>query len=179
MKNHIISLAEARFAALRVRLISLAEVRFAALCASHLRLLAGGALANYLKLTALRPLGFSRTSPYRSKLLTALHEKSPALRAELQIVCGEREIRTPDTLLGYTRFPGVPLKPLEHLSNNPVSSETECKYTKNPLITTFPASVFQYMPQSCAIRAESECSEGNEARIGRSRCSGLPGGLSR
>ena len=127
----------------------------------------------------LTALGFFRTSPYRSEFLTSLYGKSPALRAELQIVCGEREIRTPDTLLGYTRFPGVPLKPLEHLSNNPVSSETECKYTKNPLITTFPASVFQYMPQSCAIRAESECSEGNEARIGRSRCSGLPGGLSR
>ena len=41
-------------------------------------LLAGGALANDLKLTALRPLGFSRTSPYRSKLLTALHEKKPS-----------------------------------------------------------------------------------------------------
>ena len=31
-------------------------------------------------------------------------------------VCGETEIRTRDTLLEYTRFPGVPLKPLEHLS---------------------------------------------------------------
>ena len=51
--------------------------------------LAAGALANYLKLTALRPLSFFRTSPYRSKLLTAWHEKSPALCAELQIVCGE------------------------------------------------------------------------------------------
>ena len=30
--------------------------------------------------------------------------------------CGETEIRTRDTLLEYTRFPGVPLKPLEHLS---------------------------------------------------------------
>ena len=30
--------------------------------------------------------------------------------------CGERGIRTPDTLLTYTRFPGVPLQPLEHLS---------------------------------------------------------------
>ncbi len=29
---------------------------------------------------------------------------------------GESEIRTRDTLLGYTRFPGVPLQPLEHLS---------------------------------------------------------------
>ena len=30
--------------------------------------------------------------------------------------CGVRGIRTPDTLLGYTRFPGVPLQPLEHHS---------------------------------------------------------------
>ena len=32
------------------------------------------------------------------------------------VYCGETGIRTPDTLLGYTRFPGVPLQPLEHLS---------------------------------------------------------------
>ena len=32
------------------------------------------------------------------------------------LVCGEKGIRTLDTLLEYTRFPGVPLKPLEHLS---------------------------------------------------------------
>ncbi len=31
-------------------------------------------------------------------------------------VCGEGGIRTRDTLLRYTRFPGVPLQPLEHLS---------------------------------------------------------------
>ena len=30
--------------------------------------------------------------------------------------CGERGIRTPETLLTFTRFPGVPLQPLEHLS---------------------------------------------------------------
>ena len=30
--------------------------------------------------------------------------------------CGVRGIRTPDTLLTYTRFPGVPLQPLEHHS---------------------------------------------------------------
>ena len=29
---------------------------------------------------------------------------------------GVTEIRTRDTLLGYTRFPGVPLQPLEHHS---------------------------------------------------------------
>ena len=31
-------------------------------------------------------------------------------------LCGERGIRTPETLLTFTRFPGVPLQPLEHLS---------------------------------------------------------------
>ena len=31
-------------------------------------------------------------------------------------ICGEKGIRTPGTLLEYTRFPSVPLKPLEHLS---------------------------------------------------------------
>ena len=29
---------------------------------------------------------------------------------------GEEGIRTPGTLLEFTRFPSVPLKPLEHLS---------------------------------------------------------------
>ncbi len=36
----------------------------------------------------------------------------------LTIYCGVRGIRTPDTLLGYTRFPGVPLQPLEHHSKD-------------------------------------------------------------
>ena len=35
----------------------------------------------------------------------------------LKPLCGERGIRTPETLLTFTRFPGVPLQPLEHLSN--------------------------------------------------------------
>ncbi len=34
------------------------------------------------------------------------------------MLCGERGIRTPGTLLRYTRFPGVPIKPLLHLSKN-------------------------------------------------------------
>ena len=74
-----------------------------------------GALANYLKLTAFRPLGFSRTSPYRSKLLTALHEKSPALCAELQIVCGEGGIRTPGAFQ-LNSFQDCRNRPLYHLS---------------------------------------------------------------
>ena len=38
----------------------------------------------------------------------------------IQNVCGESGIRTRDTLLAYTRFPGVPLQPLEHLSSKNV-----------------------------------------------------------
>ena len=34
----------------------------------------------------------------------------------IRIYSGESGIRTRDTLLAYTRFPGVPLQPLEHLS---------------------------------------------------------------
>ena len=30
--------------------------------------------------------------------------------------CGEGGIRTRETLLAFTHFPGVPLQPLEHLS---------------------------------------------------------------
>ena len=132
VKNHIISLAEGEICRTAcvahlltggrdlphcVRHISgsLPEARFATLRVSHLLLLAGGALANYLKLTALRPLGFSRTSPYRSKLLTALHEKSPALCAELQIVCGEGGIRTPGAFQ-LNSFQDCRNRPLYHLS---------------------------------------------------------------
>ena len=38
-------------------------------------------------------------------------------RMLLHPLCGERGIRTPVPLLATTRFPGVPLKPLEHLSS--------------------------------------------------------------
>ena len=42
--------------------------------------------------------------------------KIPQLAAGVIWLCGERGIRTPGTLLRYTRFPGVPVKPLLHLS---------------------------------------------------------------
>ena len=35
---------------------------------------------------------------------------------ESHSTCGERGIRTPETVSPFTRFPGVPLQPLEHLS---------------------------------------------------------------
>ena len=52
-------------------------------------------------------LGFKRKEKCRNELTIS------KLR---HYYSGERGIRTPDTLLTYTRFPGVPLKPLEHLS---------------------------------------------------------------
>ena len=62
----------------------------------------------------------------------AMQQNSPVLSHQAAVLfCGEIGIRTRDTLLGYTRFPGVPLKPLEHLSKaSPV--KRECKYTNNP-----------------------------------------------
>ena len=37
-------------------------------------------------------------------------------------------IRTPDTFLTYTRFPGVPLQPLEHLSLSPPATYRVASY---------------------------------------------------
>ena len=45
---------------------------------------------------------------------------------ELQL-CGESEIRTREPVLPVTRFPGVPLQPLEHLSLMASLSECGCK----------------------------------------------------
>ena len=49
--------------------------------------------------------------------------------AHLSKSCGETGIRTPETLLEFTRFPGVPLQPLEHLSIACISTQRDCKST--------------------------------------------------
>ena len=38
------------------------------------------------------------------------------VRSYCMLPCGVRGIRTPEPLVTTTRFPGVPLQPLEHLS---------------------------------------------------------------
>ena len=54
--------------------------------------------------------------------------------------CGKKGIRTPDTLLTYTRFPGVPLQPLEHLSKGFTTwstiTENACKSRNKSTIHT-------------------------------------------
>ena len=53
----------------------------------------------------------------RPVYLTLLERKCTDYRVDNQcILRGASEIRTRDTLLAYTRFPGVPLQPLEHRS---------------------------------------------------------------
>ena len=47
---------------------------------------------------------------------------SPKICLLLGSSCGVTEIRTRDTLLAYTRFPGVPLQPLEHHSKKKLQS---------------------------------------------------------
>jgi hypothetical protein len=49
--------------------------------------------------------------------------------------CGESGIRTRDTLLAYTRFPGVPLQPLEHLSKKGDSFRKRVQITKKKSFT--------------------------------------------
>ena len=60
----------------------------------------------------IRPLGASGATTVRQNCT-----KNGLQVSVDHFLCGESEIRTRDTLLGYTRFPGVPLQPLEHLSN--------------------------------------------------------------
>ena len=62
----------------------------------------------------------------------------------LYILCGETGIRTPEPLWTVTRFPGVPLQPLEHLSKmwtntgffSPMFHKTVCKLRKKSELTT-------------------------------------------
>ena len=48
--------------------------------------------------------------------------------ARSKILCGETGIRTPETLLEFTRFPGVPLQPLEHLSSRSCALKIKIGY---------------------------------------------------
>ena len=47
-------------------------------------------------------------------------------RFESLYSCGKRGIRTPEPVSPVTRFPGVPLQPLEHLSNS-ISKNSDAK----------------------------------------------------
>ena len=57
------------------------------------------------------------------------------------ILCGETGIRTPETLLEFTRFPGVPLQPLEHLSFALLGAKLNIGYK----ITTFFANTQEFV----------------------------------
>ena len=67
----------------------------------------GGSLLNILKGAPITKIK-SRNGIDRIKIKLFLIEK---------FICGERGIRTLDTLSAYTHFPGVLLQPLGHLSN--------------------------------------------------------------
>ena len=81
-------------------------------CAPAGPLKSGMASGHYVPSVLFRCPPLTKTSFRR-----AGHQKSTAAALRCHsLICGETEIRTRDTLLEYTRFPGVPLKPLEHLS---------------------------------------------------------------
>ena len=60
--------------------------------------------------------GFSAPSALQASLKPEVQKKPHSKGMQPFFRCGEIGIRTRDTILSYTRFPGVPLKPLEHLS---------------------------------------------------------------
>ena len=92
----------------------------------HPLLLAGGALArchngvpmNYAAAAAILLM----SEPWASELAWALLLTKSASQSEADslnfscLSCGKKGIRTPEPVLPVTRFPGVPLQPLEHLS---------------------------------------------------------------
>ena len=69
-------------------------------------------------------------------------QKSDSMRKnikslEVLIMCGKDRIRTYETLQGFTRFPGVPLQPLEHLSlNNACKSNVFSRYSQAQVVKT-------------------------------------------
>ena len=71
------------------------------------------------------------------------------------MLCGEKGIRTPGTLLEYTRFPSVPLKPLEHLSNFFVDCKGKTKIrnikTKNQMENSDFAFAVVFSSISCVV----------------------------
>ena len=50
------------------------------------------------------------------RVLFGKEEGSRRLVRPFLLFCGKKGIRTPETLLGFTRFPGGPVQPLLHLS---------------------------------------------------------------
>ena len=85
---------------------------------------------------------------------------------------GKRGIRTPDTLLAYTRFPGVPLKPLEHLSLSVLLSVVHqsnkfvsaCKIISFPFISRIKSHLFCFCELFFPIFT-----------LSRRRCAACPG----
>ena len=53
---------------------------------------------------------------YLNNIYTQSKKKSRLTKVKRLIISGEKGIRTPETLLAFTHFPGVLLRPLGHLS---------------------------------------------------------------
>jgi hypothetical protein len=70
------------------------------------------------------------------------YEQENPVNAGFFLVCGEGGIRTLDTLLKYTHFPGVLFRPLRHLSVNIVVKVGRLKCCKVTLLN-LQCSAFQ------------------------------------
>jgi hypothetical protein len=77
----------------------------------------GGCASKQLKASLLRIVCFFIRPHLQKRTFDVSQIKKPAFRLAFTCFGGERGIRTLDTLLAYTHFPGVLLQPLGHLSN--------------------------------------------------------------
>ena len=76
-------------------------------------------------------------SSLRQAWFACLKQQTPGLRQGFVVLCGERGIRTPGTLIGYASLANWWIKPLSHLSgvclkqsksikNSPISTSLPC-----------------------------------------------------
>ena len=104
-----------------------------------------------------------RSAPINPQPARGIHQPSTIFAhsselglANLVKVCGETGIRTPETLLEFTRFPGVPLQPLEHLSNRTfcavlfiIGYKGTAFLRHTQVFRHFFANFNHFMPKSC------------------------------
>ena len=96
------------------------------------------------------------TAPHQSR------KKRELTRAvePLKTICGgERGIRTLETLLTLTHFPGVLLQPLGHLTVNYCNSSLRCRQT-----VILPSQTFQAKPP-LKLACRADLSAGNCTQI--------------
>ena len=98
----------------------------------------------------------NKTAPHQSR---KKREQTRAVELLKTIYGGERGIRTLETLLTLTHFPGVLLQPLGHLTVNYCNSSLRCRQT-----VILPSQTFQAKPP-LKLACRADLSAGNCTQI--------------